>query len=51
MMMAAKVLGASLVDLLTDGEPISAAKAEFAKPTKGKPYQSPVAADAKPAVF
>lgn len=51
MMVAAKVLGASLADLLADGEAVRAAKAEFAKSTKGKPYQSPLAANAKPAVF
>ncbi|HEX9577726.1 MAG TPA: amidohydrolase [Myxococcales bacterium] len=51
MMVAAKVLGASLVDLLGDAPAVAAAKAEFAKATKGKPYVSPLAADAKPAVF
>jgi aminobenzoyl-glutamate utilization protein B len=51
MMVAAKVLGASMVDLLSDPGAVAAAKAEFAKATKGKPYVSPLAADAKPAVF
>lgn len=51
MEVAAKVLGASLVDLLSDPATVAAAKAEFARATKGKPYQSPLAADAKPAVF
>jgi aminobenzoyl-glutamate utilization protein B len=51
MMVAAKVLGASMVDLLADPAAVAAAKAEFAKATKGKPYVSRLAADAKPAVF
>jgi aminobenzoyl-glutamate utilization protein B len=51
MMVAAKVLGASLVDLLGDPAAVAAAKAEFGKATKGKPYVSPLSADAKPAVF
>jgi hypothetical protein len=51
MMVAAKVLGASMVDLLSDPAAVAAAKAEFARTTKGKPYVSPLAADAKPAVF
>jgi aminobenzoyl-glutamate utilization protein B len=51
MMTAAKVLGASLVDLLSDPAAVAAAKAEFTKATKGKPYVSPLPADAKPAVF
>ena len=51
MMVAAKVLGASLVDLLADPAAVAAAKAEFAKETKGKAYQSPLAPDAKPMVF
>lgn len=51
MLVAAKVMGASLVDLLADPAMISAAKTEFAKSTKGKPWVSPLAADAKPVVF
>jgi aminobenzoyl-glutamate utilization protein B len=51
MHVAAKVLGASLVDLLTDRNAVAQAKEEFAKATQGKPYASPLAADAKPAVF
>ena len=51
MHVAAKVLAASLVDLLTDPSAIAAAKAELQKTTKGKPYESPLAADARPAVF
>ena len=51
MMVAAKVLGASLLDLLADPKTVAAAKAEFAKATKGKPYQSPLAADARPVVY
>jgi aminobenzoyl-glutamate utilization protein B len=51
MQVAAKVLGASLVDLLTDRNAVAQAKEEFAKATQGKPYTSPLAPDAKPAVF
>ena len=51
MEVAAKVLGGSMVDLLSDPAAVAAAKAEFAKATKGKPYQSPLSADSKPAVF
>jgi len=48
---AAKVLGASLVDLLTDPKTVAAAKEEFAKSTQGKPYVSPLPPDAKPQVL
>jgi hypothetical protein len=48
---AAKVLGASLVDLLTDPKAVAAAKEEFAKSTQGKPYVSPLPQDAKPQVL
>jgi aminobenzoyl-glutamate utilization protein B len=51
MMVAAKVLGASMVDLLSEPATVAAAKQEFLNSTKGKPYVSPLAADAKPAVF
>ena len=51
MEVAAKVLGASMVDLLTDPQTVAQAKQEFAKATQGKPYVSPLAADAKPQVF
>jgi len=51
MMVAAKVLGASMVDLLADPVAIAAAKEELAKATKGKPYVSPLPAGARPAVF
>jgi len=48
---ASKVLGATAVDFLANPKLVSDAKAEFAKATKGKPYQSPLAMDAKPAVY
>jgi len=48
---ASKVLAASLTDLLEQPATVAAAKAEFAKSTKGKPYESPLAADAQPMVF
>ena len=48
MMVSAKVLSASTVDLLGDTATVKAAKDEFAKTTAGKPYVSPLAADAKP---
>lgn len=51
MEVAAKVLGASLVDLLTDPKAVAAAKEEFAKSTQGKPYVSPLPPDAKPQVL
>jgi aminobenzoyl-glutamate utilization protein B len=51
MMVAAKVLGASMVDLLTEPASVAAAKDEFAKSTKAKPYVSPLPPDAKPVIF
>ena len=51
MVVAAKVLGASMVDLLSDPKQVAAAKEEFRQATKGKPYQSPLAQDAKPVVY
>ena len=51
MLVAAKVLGASMADLLGDAKEIAAAKDEFQKTTKGKPYQSPLAQDAKPVIY
>ena len=51
MHVAARVLGASLVDLLTDAKTVAQAKEEFVKSTQGKPYVSPLAPDAKPQVF
>jgi aminobenzoyl-glutamate utilization protein B len=51
MMVAAKVLGASMLDMLEDPRQVAAAKTEFEKDTKGKPYQSPLAADARPQVY
>lgn len=51
MIVSAKVLGASLVDLLQDPAQVKAAKQEFQKATQGKPYVSPLAADAKPRTY
>jgi aminobenzoyl-glutamate utilization protein B len=51
MHVAAKVLGASIVDLLTDPNAVAAAKAEFAKSTNGKPWVNPLPPDAKAVVF
>ena len=51
MLVAAKVLAASTVDLLTDPATISKAKAEFTKATGGKPYVSPLAKDAVPKTY
>ncbi|HEY6006120.1 MAG TPA: amidohydrolase [Anaeromyxobacter sp.] len=48
MAVAAKVLAASGVDLLGDAATVKAAKDEFAVQTKGKPYASPLSADARP---
>jgi len=51
MMTASKIVAASLVDLLEDPAVVAAARAEFAKATGGKPWQSPLASDAKPMPF
>jgi aminobenzoyl-glutamate utilization protein B len=51
MNVASRVLAASLTDLLEEPATVAAAKAEFAKATKGKPYESPLPADARPMVF
>src|SRR5262249_7081722 len=51
MMVAAKVLGASMIDLLSDPAKVAAAKEEFVKSTKGKPYASPLPQNAKPVAF
>ena len=48
MMVAAKVLAASAVDLLKDPALVTAARDDLQKETKGKPYVSPLAPDAKP---
>jgi aminobenzoyl-glutamate utilization protein B len=48
MLVAAKVLAASTVDLLTDPATVKAARDEFRKTTEGKPYLSPLPPDAKP---
>jgi aminobenzoyl-glutamate utilization protein B len=51
MMVAAKVLAASTVDLLADSSLVSAAREDFQKEMKGKPYVSPIPPDAKPKAF
>jgi aminobenzoyl-glutamate utilization protein B len=51
MLVAAKVLAASAIDLLRDPATVRAAKDELAKAMKGKPYQSPLAADARPRTY
>ena len=51
MVTASKIVAASLVDLLEDPAVVAAARAEFAKATGGKPWQSPLASDAKPMPF
>jgi aminobenzoyl-glutamate utilization protein B len=51
MLVAAKVLAASAVDLLKDPASVAAAKAELVKATGGKPYVSPLAPDQKPATY
>ncbi len=48
MLISAKVLAASSVDLLSDPSIVKAAKDEFKIQTKGKPYISPLPQDAKP---
>lgn len=47
MLVAAKVLAAAGVDLLADPKLVKAAKEEFARQTKGKPYVSPLPPEAK----
>ncbi|MDL2717164.1 MAG: amidohydrolase [Acidobacteriota bacterium] len=51
MLVASKVLAASINDLLRDPAAIAAAKAELLKTTDGKPYVSPLAKDAVPKVY
>ena len=51
MLVAAKVLASSAVDLLKDPALVAQAKAEFQKATGGKPYVSPLAKDAVPKVY
>jgi aminobenzoyl-glutamate utilization protein B len=51
MLVAAKVLASSLIDLLNDAKTVVAAKAEFQKSTTGKPYVSPLAKDAVPKTY
>ncbi|MFI5121179.1 MAG: amidohydrolase, partial [Thermoanaerobaculia bacterium] len=51
MLVAAKVLASSLIDLLSDAKTVAAAKAEFQKSTAGKPYVSPLAKDAVPRTY
>jgi aminobenzoyl-glutamate utilization protein B len=48
MAIAAKVLAAGTVDILMEPGVAKAARDEFAAQTKGKPYVSPLAPDAKP---
>jgi len=48
MVVAAKVLAASAVDLLVDPGLVKAARADLATQTKGKPYVSPLTPDARP---
>ncbi|MGH2898274.1 MAG: amidohydrolase, partial [Solirubrobacteraceae bacterium] len=48
MAVAAKVLAAGTIDVLTDPAVVKAAKDEFVVQTKGKPYVSPLAPGAKP---
>jgi aminobenzoyl-glutamate utilization protein B len=51
MMVAARVLAASAVDLLADPGLVEAAREDFRKETKGKPYVSPIPPEAKPKSF
>jgi aminobenzoyl-glutamate utilization protein B len=48
MLVAAKVLAASGVDLLSDPATVKTAHEEFTKAMDGKPYVSPLPADARP---
>jgi len=51
MLVAAKVLAATGVDLLSEPATIAAIRAEFALRTKGKPYVSPLTPDQKPQAY
>jgi aminobenzoyl-glutamate utilization protein B len=51
MLVAAKVLAASAVDLLKDPRAVADAKAELGKATGGKPYVSPLTKDAVPKTY
>jgi aminobenzoyl-glutamate utilization protein B len=51
MLVAAKVLAATGVDLLSEPATVAAVRAEFALRTKGKPYVSPLAPDEKPHTY
>ena len=51
MIVAAKVLAATAVDLLTDPTLVKAAREEFQATTKGKPYVSPLSPDARPRAY
>ena len=51
MMVAARVLAAAALDLLSDPALVKAARDDFERETKGKPYVSPLSADAKPRPF
>jgi aminobenzoyl-glutamate utilization protein B len=51
MIVAAKVLAASAVDLLKDPALVAAARSDFQKETKGKPYVSPLPPDARPRAY
>lgn len=51
MIVAAKVLAASAVDLLGDPKTVEMARADFQKETKGAAYVSPIPPDAKPKPF
>jgi aminobenzoyl-glutamate utilization protein B len=46
----AKVMAGTAVDALRNPEVIAAAKEDHRRRTGGKPYQSPLPADAKPAL-
>ncbi|GAC1340989.1 MAG: M20 family metallopeptidase [Myxococcales bacterium] len=51
MLVAAKVLSASIDELLAQPALVTQAKAEFQKTTQGKPYVSPLAEGAKPVSY
>ena len=50
MLTAARVLGASLVELLVSPEVIAAAKEEFEEKMAGSTYQSPIPTGQKPPI-
>ena len=50
MVVAAKAIALTALDLFTDAKLVQAAKADFAKQTAGKSYYTAIPADQKPPI-